>query len=160
MDVPLAVKAEKETWSMFNIWPLGKHWPFHLWDPQIHSAILFYMEEFDKILCKCYQGLGIHWFFCHSTIELESNRTSCSMLLTSSFGNGIFPSKPTRRQRPSAVGGASERSERGRSALFKNPLFFSCKFLGCYIEAAQNFFMYVQFSIRIGHKKLPSLNWF
>ena len=38
--------------------------------------------------------------------------------------------------------------------------FCSCKFLGCYIEAAQNFFMYVQFSIRIGHKKLPSLNWF
>ena len=34
------------------------------------------------------------------------------------------PSKPTRRQRPKAVGGASERSERGRSALFKNPLFF------------------------------------
>ena len=29
-----------------------------------------------------------------------------------------------------------------------------------YIEAAQNFFMYVQFSIGIGHKKLPSLNWF
>ena len=35
-----------------------------------------------------------------------------------------YPSKPTRRQRPKAVGGASERSERGRSALFKNPLFF------------------------------------
>ena len=35
------------------------------------------------------------------------------------------PSKPTRRQRPKAVGGASERSERGRSALFKNPLFFA-----------------------------------
>ena len=31
-----------------------------------------------------------------------------------------YPSKPTRRQRPKAVGGASERSERGRSALFKN----------------------------------------
>ena len=29
-----------------------------------------------------------------------------------------------------------------------------------YIEAAQNFFMYVQFLIGIGHKKLPSLNWF
>ena len=36
----------------------------------------------------------------------------------------FHPSKPTRRQRPKAVGGASERSERGRSALFKNPLFF------------------------------------
>ena len=34
-------------------------------------------------------------------------------------------------------------SERGRSALFKNPLFFSGKFLGCYIEAAQNFIRYV-----------------
>ena len=38
---------------------------------------------------------------------------------------------------------ASKRSERGRSALFKNPLFFSGKFLGCYIEAAQNFIRYV-----------------
>ena len=57
-----------------------------------------------------------------------------------------FPSKPTRRQRPKAVGGASERSERGRSALFKNALFFSGKFLGCYIEAAQNFIRYVPFS--------------
>ena len=54
-----------------------------------------------------------------------------------------FPSKPTRRQRPKAVGGASERSERGRSALFKNPLFFSGKFLDCYIEAAQNFIGHV-----------------
>ena len=44
-----------------------------------------------------------------------------------------------------AVGGASERSERGRSALFKNPLFFSGKFLGCYIEAAQNSIRYVPF---------------
>ena len=44
---------------------------------------------------------------------------------------------------PASPRAASERSERGRSALFKNPLFFSCKFLGCYIEAAQNFFMYV-----------------
>jgi hypothetical protein len=42
-----------------------------------------------------------------------------------------------------AVGGASDRSERGRSTLFKNPLFFPCKFLDCYIEAAQNFIMYV-----------------
>ena len=40
---------------------------------------------------------------------------------------------------------ASERSERGRSALFKNPLFFSGKFLGCYIEAAQNSIRYVPF---------------
>ena len=48
-----------------------------------------------------------------------------------------------RRQRSKAIGGASERSERGRSALFKNPLFFSGKFLGCYIEAAQNFIRYV-----------------
>ena len=48
-----------------------------------------------------------------------------------------FPSKPTRRQRPKTVGGASERSERGRSALFKNPLFFLGEFLDCYIEAAQ-----------------------
>ena len=38
--------------------------------------------------------------------------------------NLFYPSKPTRRQRPKAVDGASERSERGRSALFKNPLFF------------------------------------
>ena len=29
-----------------------------------------------------------------------------------------------------------------------------------YLEVAQNFFMYVQFLIGIGHKKLPSLNWF
>ena len=29
-----------------------------------------------------------------------------------------------------------------------------------YLDAAQNFFMYVQFLIGIGHKKLPSLNWF
>ena len=48
----------------------------------------------------------------------------------------FYASKPTRRQQPKAVGGASEHSERGRSALFKNPLFF---FEGCYIEAAQNF---------------------
>ena len=55
----------------------------------------------------------------------------------------LNPSKHTRCQRPSAVGSASERSERGRSTLFKNPLFFSGKFLGCYIEAAQNFIRYV-----------------
>ena len=67
----------------------------------------------------------------------------------------IYPSKPTSRQRPKAVGGASERSERRRSALFKNPLFFSGKFLGCYIEAAQNFIRYVQFSIGLGTKKSP-----
>ena len=77
-----------------------------------------------------------------------------------SFLRQVYPRKPTRRQRPKAVGGASERSERGRSALFKNPLFFSGKFLGCYIEAAQNFFRYVQFSIGIGHKKITLLNWF
>ena len=71
-----------------------------------------------------------------------------------------YPSKPTRRQRPKAVGGASERSERGRSALFKNPLFFSGKFLGCYIEAAQNFIRYVPFLSQIGHKKITLLNWF
>ena len=65
----------------------------------------------------------------------------------------LFPSKPTRRQRPNSA------SERGRSALFKNPL-FSGKFLGCYIEAAQNSIRYVHFLIGIGHKKLPSLNWF
>ena len=47
--------------------------------------------------------------------------------------NALFPASPT------AVGGASERSERGRSALLKNPLFFSGEFLDCYIEAAQNF---------------------
>ena len=29
-----------------------------------------------------------------------------------------------------------------------------------YIEATQKIFMSVQFSIGIGHKKLPSLNWF
>ena len=58
------------------------------------------------------------------------------------------------------AGAANERSERGRSALFKNPLFFSGKFLGCYIEAAQNFFRYVPCLSQIGHKKLPSLNWF
>ena len=71
----------------------------------------------------------------------------------------FYASKPTRRQQPKAVGGASEHSERGRSALFKNPLFFLrdailkiflrldnfCPRLGtkktpCYIEAAQNFF--------------------
>ena len=55
----------------------------------------------------------------------------------------IYPSKPTRRQRPQAVGGNSERSQRGRIALFKNPPFFSGKFLSCYIEAAQNFIRYV-----------------
>ena len=47
-----------------------------------------------------------------------------------------------------------------RSALFKNPLFFSGKFLGCYIEAAQNFFRYVPFLSQIGHKKITLLNWF
>ena len=72
----------------------------------------------------------------------------------------IYPSKPTSRQRPKAVGGASERSERRRSALFKNPLFFSGKFLGCYIQAAQNFFRYIQFSNRIGHKKITLLIFF
>ena len=72
----------------------------------------------------------------------------------------FFPSKPTRRQRLKAVGGASERSERGRSALFKNPLFFSGKFLGCYIEAAQNSIRYVPFLWQIGHKKITLLNWF
>ena len=41
------------------------------------------------------------------------------------------PSKPTRRHRPQAGGGASERSERGRSTLFKNPLFFLVISWGC-----------------------------
>ena len=76
------------------------------------------------------------------------------------FMSPFYPSKPTRRQQPKAVGGTSKSSERGRSALFKNSLFFSCKFLGCYIEAAQNFFMYVPFSWQIGHKKITLLNWF
>ena len=65
------------------------------------------------------------------------------MQAAAQFDEIYHPSKPTRRQRPKAVGGASERSERGRSALFKNPLFFSGKFLGCYIETAQNFIRYV-----------------
>ena len=66
-----------------------------------------------------------------------------------------FPSKPT----PLAVGGASECSERGRSTLFKKPL-FSGKFLGCYIEAPQNFIKYVHFLPEIGHKKITLLYWF
>ena len=72
----------------------------------------------------------------------------------------INPNKPTRRQRPKAIGGASECSERGRSALFQNPLFFSGKFLGCYTEAAQNFIKYVHFLPEIGHKKITLLYWF
>ena len=66
-----------------------------------------------------------------------------------------FPSKPT----PLAVGGASECSERGRSTLFKKPL-FSGKFLGCYIEAAQNFIRYVTIFVPDWAQKLPLLYWF
>ena len=35
--------------------------------------------------------------------------------------------------------------------------FFSCKFLGCYIEAAQNFFMYVTIFVTHRAQKLPLL---
>ena len=40
--------------------------------------------------------------------------------------------------------------ESGRSALFKNPLFFLGEFLDCYIEAAQNF---------IGHVTIFVTDW-
>ena len=53
--------------------------------------------------------------------SLKASQNDCQILI---FVKAVYPSKPTRRQRPKAVGGASERSERGRSALFKNPLFF------------------------------------
>ena len=68
-------------------------------------------------------------------------------------------SKPTRRHRPRPVAAPASVSERWRSALFKNPL-FSGKFLGCYIEAAQNLIRYVQFLSQIGDKKITLLNWF
>ena len=68
---------------------------------------------------------------------------------------GLFPASPRaangRRLMavPASVG----------AALFLKTHFFSGKFLGCYIKAAQNSIRYVHFLIGIGHKKLPSLNW-
>ena len=52
-----------------------------------------------------------------------------------------------------------------RSVLKQSLPNFQFKLLGrsqyeSYIEAAQNFFMYVPFSIGVGRKKIPSLNWF
>ena len=86
------------------------------------------------------------------TLEVQFDLSNYQKLLAS-----VYPSKPTRRQRPKAVGGASER---GRSALFKNPLFFSGKFLGCYMEAAQNFIRYLTIFVTDWAQKLPLLYWF
>ena len=62
-----------------------------------------------------------------------------------------FPSKPT----PLAVGGASECSERGRSTLYKNPLFLRDAILRQHKILLRG----VQDLSQIGHKILPSLNW-
>ena len=55
----------------------------------------------------------------------------------------LIPASPRAATGRRPVAAQASVSERGRSALFKNPLFFSGKFLGCYIEAAQNFIRYV-----------------
>jgi hypothetical protein len=87
----------------------------------------------------------------------KREKTMCSMYFLLSQ---LIPASPrnANSRRPLAV--PASVSERGRSALFKNHLFLPCKFLDCYIEAAQNFFMYVRFLSQIGHKKITLLNWF
>ena len=59
------------------------------------------------------------------------------------FQHQLLPASPRAATGLRPVAAQASVSERGRSALFKNPLFFSGKFLGCYIEAAQNFIRYV-----------------
>ena len=75
----------------------------------------------------------------------------------STLHSSFIPSKPTRCQQPKAVGSASERSERGRSTLFKNPLFF---LRDAILRQHKIFLRGVPDLSQIGHKKLPSLNWF
>ena len=120
---------------------------FTLLEKRRKTAICICSSPFYTISCLCKCKVEIHYGIGskYSRVRTKHSRTL------------INPSKPTRHQRPKAVGGASERSERGRSALFKNPLYFLRDAIW---RQHKIFFMCIPDLWQIGHNKLPSLNWF
>ena len=81
----------------------------------------------DVIKKFIYLVVGKYQKTCNNLMKVVRDRNLVSVTgISRKYGYWYrsHPSKPTCRQRLKAVGGASKRSERGRSALFKNPLFF------------------------------------